>query len=174
MIVRTRTRLLARALAILFAAAIVAELFHAAIARDLTGAEAPDFALRSTSGQNLRLSEYRSEVVALAFWASWCGSCREELPGLERAQQALGGDGLRVLSVSFDEAAEAARDTAAAARVSFPVMVDPDGEVGRLYDVDDLPLVVLIDRGGKVRGAYQGRDASAGDLEREIRALLAE
>lgn len=172
-IVRTRGKLLARALGALFAAALLAQLFHAAIARDGVEAEAPDFALEALDGRNHRLSEYRSEVVALAFWASWCGPCREQLPELERMQQARGADGLRVLSVNFDADAPATRD--AAAGLSFPVLADPGGEAGRLYDVDDLPLVVLVDREGRVRGRYEGSRAARGDeLDRQLRALLAE
>ncbi len=175
MIVRARGRLLARAVAFLLAAAIAAQLVHAAFARGLEDSQAPDFALKSSAGKNFRLSEYRSEVVAIAFWASWCGACREQLPDLERLQQALRSDGLRVLSVSFDENSSAAQETAAAARVSFPVLLDAAGEVGRLYDVDDLPLVVLVDRAGRLRGSYEGGGAAAGHaLDRAIRDLLAE
>lgn len=175
MIVRSRGKLLARALAVFFAAAILAELAHVALARDLAGNDAPDFALRSVAGNNIRLSEYRSDVVAVAFWASWCGDCRSGLPVLEKLQQQLGADGLRVLGVSFDKDVPAARESATAARVSFPVLMDPDGEVGRLYDVGDLPLVVLIDRGGRVRQTYKGgRAATEQALAKEIRALLAE
>jgi peroxiredoxin len=175
MIIRSRGKLLARAFAVLFAVAILAQLVHTAFARDLAGLQAPDFALKSTGGKNFRLSEYRSEVVALAFWASWCGDCRDGLPALEKLQQAMGADGLRVLAVSFDEEAAAARETAQAARVSFPVLVDPAGEVGRLYEVDDLPLVVLVDRQGRVRGTYAGgRSTTAQALRRDIQALLAE
>ncbi|MCK6370365.1 MAG: TlpA family protein disulfide reductase [Gammaproteobacteria bacterium] len=170
MIVRLRGRLLARSMAILLAAAVAAMLLQAAFASNPDGALAPDFALKGTDGKNLRLSEYRSEVVALAFWASWCGKCREQLPELERLQQALGPQGLRVLSVSFDETHATAAGTAAAAGVSFPVLLDSSGEVGRLYDVGRLPLVVLVDRAGRVRAAETDRPAP----DEEIRALLAE
>jgi peroxiredoxin len=174
-IVRTRGRFLARAFAVLLAVAIVAELFHVALARDLAGSEAPDFALKSIAGKNLRLSEYRSEVVAVAFWASWCGDCRSGLPVLEKMQQQMGTDGLRVLSVSFDKDTVAARDVAAAAHVSFPVLLDPAGEVGRLYDVGNLPLVVLVDRGGRIRGSYEGgRSVTEQALAKDIRTLLRE
>jgi thiol-disulfide isomerase/thioredoxin len=165
--VRTRGKLLARALIVLFVAAIAAQFLHAALASDAERPRAPDFALKATDGRNLRLSEYRSDVVALAFWASWCGKCRDGLPVLESLQKSLGPQGLAVLSVSFDEPA--------ATRLSFPVMVDRDGEVGRLYEVADLPMVVLVDREGRVRATHAGGDAtSAPALSREIGALLAE
>ena len=49
----------------------------------LTGQPAPDFALKSSSGENLRLSEYRGDVVMINFWATWCGPCRQEMPLLD-------------------------------------------------------------------------------------------
>lgn len=170
-VARPRRRL-PRAFAILLALVSAA---HAVAARGPAAEEAPDFALRSTAGKNLRLSEYRSEVVAVTFWASWCGACREQLPALDRLQRALAADGLRVLSVSFDKEAATAGDTAAALGLSFPVLSDPGGEVGRLFRVGELPLVVLIDREGRLRGRYTGRRETDVDfMGGEIRRLLAE
>ena len=68
----------------------------------LEGQQAPDFALKSASGENLRLSEYRGDVVMINFWATWCGPCRQEMPLLDELYnryQRVGfnllGDGLR-------------------------------------------------------------------------------
>ena len=175
LIVRTRGRLLARALAVLFVVALLAEIIHTAVARDLTGGPAPDFVLRSTAGKNLRLSEYRSDVVVVAFWANWCAACRDGLPALERLQQSLAAQGLRVISISFDDKAAAAAAAAGSARVSFPVLMDPQGEVGREYDVNDLPFVVLVDRDGRIRQIFEGgRAATEAALTAGVRTLLAE
>jgi peroxiredoxin len=174
-IVRSRSKLLVRALVVLFVAAILAQFARMAFGRDLVGSEAPDFALKSAAGTNVRLSEYRSEVVAVTFWASWCGACRDSLTALEKLQTDMGARGLRVLGVSFDKQMPVAREAAQAARVTYPVLLDAAGDVGRLYDVGKLPMVVLVDRGGRIRGSYEGgRSASVQALAGEIGALLRE
>ncbi len=57
-------------------AVLLVTCFGVRASAELTGAEAPDFVLKSTAGENLRLSEYRGEIVMLSFWATWCGDCR--------------------------------------------------------------------------------------------------
>ena len=67
---------------------IIALVFSAFAASTLAaggmeGQTAPDFALKSSTGENLRLSEYRGDVVMINFWATWCGPCRQEMPLLD-------------------------------------------------------------------------------------------
>lgn len=168
LIVRRRGRLLARALGVLLGATLLAALLQTALAAAPAPVEAPDFVLKSAGGGNLRLSEFRSDVVALAFGASWCGVCRDGTEALAHLQQDLASRGLRVLAVSFDA-------DPAAARAGYPVLLDPDGETGRLYDVDDLPLIVLVDREGRLRHRFaSGRPVPEPALREEIARLLAE
>ena len=61
---------------------------------------APDFALGSSLGVNLRLSEQRGDVVLLTFWTQSCGSCREQLDQLEDLYQAHRESGFTVVSVA--------------------------------------------------------------------------
>jgi peroxiredoxin len=145
----------------------------ASAATQLLGAEAPDFVLKSLSGKNLRLSEYRGEVVMLSFWATWCGDCRAQLEELGATRDRYQDAGIELLAVSLDQNARQAGEVTAGA--SFPVLHDPAGDVGRLYDVERMPVMVLIDRGGVVREVFEGFRRGDGEryLER-VQTLLRE
>jgi peroxiredoxin len=142
-------------------------------ATQLLGSEAPDFVLKSLEGKNLRLSEYRGEVVMLSFSASWCGDCRAQLTELGAMRDRYQDAGVELLAVSLDQSARQAEGMTAAA--TYPVLHDAAGDVGRLYDVTKIPVVVLIDRGGVVRDVFEGfrRGNEALYLER-VQALLRE
>jgi peroxiredoxin len=142
-------------------------------ATQLKGAEAPDFVLKSLSGKNLRLSEYRGEVVMLSFWASWCGDCRAQLEELGAMRDRYQDAGIELLAVSLDQSTRQASDSAAGA--AYPVLHDAAGEVGRLYDVTKMPVMVLIDRGGVVREVFEGFRRGNEELYLEqVQALLRE
>jgi peroxiredoxin len=145
------------------------------VAADLAGSEAPDFVLKSVAGENLRLSEYRGRVVMLSFGASWCGDCRAQLAGLADMYDRYAGAGFELLAVSLDTSLKQAADTAKSMRAEYPVLHDVGGEVGRLYEVDKTPFVVLVDREGVVREVIEGyrRGDEEQYLER-VRALLSE
>jgi peroxiredoxin len=135
-------------------------------ARAADTATAPDFALRAAGGTNHRLSEHRGEVVAILFWASWCGECRRELERFERLRRTYGNAGFAVLGVNLDKDPAQARSIADAAGIGYPVLLDTSKDVSKAYRVDDLPLVVLVDRHGVVRARHDALD------DREERGLL--
>jgi len=137
------------------------------------GQPAPDFALKNAAGDNLRLSEWRGEVVLLSFWADWCGRCSDQLQQLEQLQEQYAARGVRVVAVNIDRDGHAARE--AAARSPLVVLHDSDQSVARQYDLSNLPLTVLVDAHGKVRYVhekYRGGDAALYD--EELAALLQE
>lgn len=142
---------------------------------EIQGASAPDFVLKSVAGTNLRLSEYRGQVVMLSFWASWCGRCRSQLEGLVSLYDRYEGAGFELLAISLDTSSAQAGDTVSAIEIGFPVLHDPSGSVGELYEVDSMPRIVLIDRDGVVREVFEGyrRGREEEYLER-VRALLRE
>jgi len=155
-----RVRLTARIHTMLLAAAALAgALFYPLVSHAVppAGTTAPDFALKDLEGRNQRLSELRGDVVVLAFWASWCGQCRGALQSVSEAVAAADGAPV-ALGVSLDRDATRAASVVAALGLRFPSMLDGEQTVGRLYDVQHLPLTLLIDREGVVRGSWE-RDA---------------
>jgi peroxiredoxin len=136
---------------------------------------APDFTLRAAAGGNVRLSEHRGEVVVLSFWSSGCSSCRTQLVALNRSLATYRSAGLQIYGVSVDDAPARAVEYARRAAVGFPLLLDPDKTVGRAYQVDNLPMTVLIDRGGIVRNVL--RDYSSRSEQQylqQLRVLLNE
>ena len=139
------------------------------------GAEAPDFALRSTAGGNLRLSEHRGQVVMINFWATWCGPCRQEMPKLDEIFARYERAGFTLLGVNIDEDAERAQRLADELGVKFPLLFDEEQDVSRMYDVRAMPMTVMVDRSGKVRSVHFGyRPGMEQRYLDEVRALLRE
>jgi len=122
----------------------------------LEGRSAPDFALKSSTGENLRLSEYRGEVVMVNFWATWCGPCRQEMPLLDELYQRYERVGFNLLGVNIDDDSRKAMKMIEELGVNFPVLFDSRKEVSKLYEVEAMPVTVLIDREGNVRYVHHG------------------
>ena len=138
-------------------------------------AAAPDFTLRSMDGPNLRLAEQRGRVVMVNFWATWCGPCRQEMPHLNKLYDKYRDSGFVLLGVNIDDNVRTATDLAAKLGLRFPVLLDTDKTVTRLYDMGSMPATVLIDREGKVRHLHRGyRDGYELTYDSQVRALLKE
>ena len=141
----------------------------------LTGQAAPDFALKSSSGENLRLSEYRGDVVMVNFWATWCGPCRQEMPLLDELYSRYERVGFSLLGVNIDDDSRKAMSMVSELGVSFPVLFDARKEVSKLYEVDAMPVTVLIDREGTIRYVHHGYKPGYEDKYLDqIRSLLRE
>lgn len=121
----------------------------------LLGQSAPDFALRSFRGTNVRLSEDRGDVVVLTFWGSQCDVCRRQLDMLDHSYSTYRSAGLHMYGVSVDDDPAHARQFVAAHPLTFVMLEDPAKNVARLFQIDNLPTTVLIDRGGIVRHIYR-------------------
>jgi len=143
----------------------------------LLGKAAPELVERLFTGpsRNFRLSERRGEVVVLGFWTSWCGSCRTYLEQLGKLDSTYASAGLVVVGVSLDDNPANAAELARAVKVRFRNAFDSEKTLGRRFAVNDVPLTLLIDRGGIVRYAHGELD-SAGEAQLlvELRQLLDE
>ena len=139
------------------------------------GALAPDFTLRTLDGPNLRLQEQRGRVVLVNFWATWCGPCRQEMPHLSKLYDKYRASGFVLLGVNVDDDTKNAVELAAKLGLKFPVSLDNDKKVSRLYDLSAMPSTVLIDREGKVRFVHRGyKDGYENTYDQQFRGLLKE
>ncbi len=136
---------------------------------------APDFTLKSTHGDNIRLSEHRGEVVLLNFWASWCGPCRQEMPLLEGLQERYSKLGFSVVGVNVDKDSALANKLLKDIPVTFPVLLDNTGSVSESYNVSAMPTTVIIDRDGNMRYLHKGyKPGYERDYEQQIKELIQE
>ena len=150
--------------------AVVAGTASSAIAPQ---AQAPDFTLHAMSGPDMRLQQQRGRVVMVNFWATWCGPCRQEMPQLNRLYEKYKSSGFVLLGVNVDDDTAKAAEVAAKLGVTFPVLLDTEKSVSKLYDVSTMPSTMIIDRDGKVRYVHRGYLAGYEDsYEKQIRELL--
>jgi DsbE subfamily thiol:disulfide oxidoreductase len=137
--------------------------------------EAPDFTLPNAAGRKVSLKDYRGKVVFLNFWATWCESCRDEMPSMERLYKEFKGQGLEIVAVNVKEKRQDALAFAKELKLTYPVLLDPEGEVGLLYGAFGLPATYLIDRKGVVLARMWGpADWYSPAARNLIKSLLAQ
>lgn len=142
---------------------------------ELAGKPAPDLVARGLTGENVRLSEHRGEVVVVSFWSGGCSTCRAQLAALDRIARTYASAGLTVIGVNLDENIARAEKFARAQDVQFQLLIEAPRSTGSDFKVDRLPMVVFVDRAGTLRGAhreFQARDEAT--YVRELRTLLDE
>jgi len=113
------------------------------------GALAPGFSLPGLDGKMVNLKDYRGKVVFLNIWATWCPTCREEMPSMEKLYRELKGEAFEILAVSVDTSgAKAVAPFMKARTLSFPALLDPEGTIGKPYGVTGVPESFIINKEG--------------------------
>lgn len=136
------------------------------------GDPAPAFAADSLAEGRIDVpAGLRGKVLAIRFWADWCPYCKTEMRDLEPVYRRLKTRGLELLAVNVAQD----RDTAAAfvepLGISYPVLLDPEGETARRYGVKALPVTWFVDRRGRLAGKILG-EATPEAFEAQARPLL--
>lgn len=142
--------------------------------RPQVGTAAPNFTLLDLDGNWASLSDYQGRVVLLNFWATWCGPCRVEMPGMEVVYQELKSKGFEVLAISSDpQGMVVTRPFIETNGLTFPILHDSDYRVMATYGVRTLPMSFLVDRQGTIRHRVFGaRDWNSPKARELIQGLL--
>jgi peroxiredoxin len=118
-------------------------------------APAPDFELSTLSGESIQLEDYRGKIVLLNFWATWCAPCRLEMPALQSRYEEHNGK-LAVVAINNAESPEDVQAFVDELDLSFDILLDPQAEAQRLYQVRGYPTSFLIDADGVIRTQHIG------------------
>jgi cytochrome c biogenesis protein CcmG, thiol:disulfide interchange protein DsbE len=140
----------------------------------IQGFSAPGFSLPGLDGSEVQLADHRGQVVLVNIWASWCPPCRAEMPAMQRVYDAYQVQGLEILAVNLtaQDSQRAAVDFVQELGLSFPILFDHSGEVGRTYRASSLPISYFIDRAGVIREIVVGGPMSEALLRTRIERLL--
>jgi thiol-disulfide isomerase/thioredoxin len=115
------------------------------------GAAMPEYGALNLDGSKFELAQKRDKVVLLNLWATWCGPCRYEIPELQRMHNQYGGRGFEVIGVSVDESGiESVRQFIGENKMTYPVVLDPQGKLANIMETSVLPTSVLVGRDGKI------------------------
>jgi cytochrome c biogenesis protein CcmG, thiol:disulfide interchange protein DsbE len=133
----------------------------------------PELVMAQLDGGTWRTGEHRGQVVLVNYWATWCGPCWEETPGLIRLSQEMGPKGLAVVGVAIDEGGrEKVKKFVDEFRVPYPVVM-PERLSQVEYGLEGVPTTILLDRQGRVAKTYVGAVRQR-DFETDVEALLRE
>lgn len=119
---------------------------------------APDFVLYHPEEAELKLAELRGRPVIIHFWATWCTSCRKELPVIQALAKCLAGTDVEFLAVAIDDDATTADVDryAASLGLTLPVYLANAGSISDRYWSWGIPVTYLIDRNGAIAGRALG------------------
>ena len=125
------------------------------------------------TGARVASENFRGKVTLVNFWASWCGPCRLEQPGLERLSGELREKGVQFVGVNFQDDRAAALAYLDEFDVTYPSVADREGLLAYRFGVPYLPATVLVDARGEMRYRLVGAQTET-SLRRYLTQLLAE
>ena len=139
------------------------------------GGDTPLLSLPDLQGRTVDLRELRGRVVLVAFWATWCEPCREEMPSIGRLRERLAGKPFEVLLVNFGEGTPRIEEYLRREKLQLPVLRDADKAAAAAWRAGGLPMTFLVDARGRVRYSVFGeKDWSEGEALTTVERLVAE
>jgi thiol-disulfide isomerase/thioredoxin len=119
-------------------------------------ADVPEFTAPLLDGATVHLSDYRGQVVMLNFWATWCPPCRAEMPMLQTASDRYQDQGFVILAVNDAEPVPQIQAFVDRLALRFPIVLDDEERLQRMFGVVGYPTSVFIGRDGTAFATHLG------------------
>lgn len=136
------------------------------------GDRAPDFQLQDLEGNEVSLSSLRGSPILLNFWATWCPTCRLEMPFIQEVYQEWTDKGLVILAIDMGESAATVRDFMQNNNYTIPVLLDTRRVVSQKYNVTAIPTTFFIDRNGVIQDKLIGPFPSKDSMVLYVKRIL--
>ncbi|MFD1177900.1 TlpA family protein disulfide reductase [Paenibacillus puldeungensis] len=123
------------------------------------GKLAPDFILTNLKGEPVKLSDYKGKKVLINFWATWCPPCQAEMPHMQKIYANYESKDVVVLGVNLsftEKGSDSVQAFVDEQGISFPIVLDKEGNVAELYQVSAYPTTYFVDGNGVIRERLQG------------------
>lgn len=133
------------------------------------GDPAPMFAGVDLQGRSFSLADFPGKPVIIRFWSTECKFCRADTPVFNKLFAKFHDKGLEIAYINTLSNLEQVNDFVADLAITFPVLMDKNGDIARLYQIKLVPQTVVIDRNHTIVAAILG-----GVSEQEILDLLQE
>jgi len=117
---------------------------------------APDFNITLFDGGNLQLSAQKGKVVVINFFASWCVSCGEETPFIEKASHKYAPQTVVFLAIAVDDTEKKAKAFTKKMGLTIPAGLDKTGKIKDDYGIYGMPTTFFIDKNGKISYFHAG------------------
>ncbi len=140
------------------------------------GETSPDFTLKDLQGREVSLKRFRGKIVLLNFWATWCPSCRKEIPSMIKLYERYKDKGLEIIGVNLDRMDKSGIEKFSSEHnITFPTLLDPAGKTAVLYGITALPATFILDRNGKIQERIAGgKDWSSEENLKKFETFLSE
>ncbi len=135
------------------------------------GKRAPDFKLASLDGGEYSLSQFKGRKVLLNFWLEGCAPCNAEMPLIQTIYNKYTRDQLIVLAVNEYGDVDKVRTYVGSAKLTFPILLDTEGNVDSVYKSPNFPTTFLIDSTGIIREIKTERFQTVSEIDEMLNKL---
>jgi peroxiredoxin len=133
---------------------------------------APDFTLQTMSGETVSLSDFLGKPVMLTFWKLNCPACQFQMPYIQAGYDEWSSDAIVVLTINIGDSIPAIQNYVTSQKLTFPVLLDPGGNVAKTYGIPGVPMTFVIDADGVLKAYKIGAFQSQQSMEDALKSIF--